>query len=234
MPSPFPGMNPYLERPNIWRDFHNTYIPALRAELQPRLVPKHYAQIQVHSYRTEWIGDDLEIMDDSKRDNTLEERYCYLEIIDLESENIVTVIELITPTLKIGKVNRERYLVKRRRLLDRGVNIVELDLLRAGKRLSYFVLPQCDYYAMVCRADQHPEAAIWPVNLHSSLPVIPIPLTPADRAVKMDLQPVFHRIYEGAGYANHIYRHRIVPPLTPADAAWAAEILTSAGITAPQ
>ena len=27
MPSPFPGMNPYLEQPDVWHDFHQGFIP---------------------------------------------------------------------------------------------------------------------------------------------------------------------------------------------------------------
>ena len=26
MPSPFPGMNPYLEHPDTWEDFHTRFI----------------------------------------------------------------------------------------------------------------------------------------------------------------------------------------------------------------
>lgn len=40
MPSPFPGMNPYLEHPFIWNDFHDTYIPALREALIPQVGPR--------------------------------------------------------------------------------------------------------------------------------------------------------------------------------------------------
>ena len=29
MPSPFPGMNPYLEQPSVWAGFHNRLIVAL-------------------------------------------------------------------------------------------------------------------------------------------------------------------------------------------------------------
>lgn len=33
MPSPFPGMNPYLERHNMWADFHDAYLVELRNAL---------------------------------------------------------------------------------------------------------------------------------------------------------------------------------------------------------
>ncbi len=233
MPSPFPGMNPYLEHPRVWADFHNTYVPALRAELQPKLVTEFYAQIQVHSYSTEWIGSDLEIVHGSKYDDALEERYCYLEIINLKTDKLISVIEVMTPTIKIGTMNRGSYLDACRKHIESGVNVIELDLLRAGKRLLGSALPSCDYCAIVCRKSRSTEAHVWPVELRQTLPTIPIPLTSEAPEVELDLQAVLHRIYDEGGYGHRIYRRSPVPRLTPQDAHWAAEILAAAGITPP-
>ena len=41
MPSPFPGMNPYLEQDDAWRDFQKRFIPALGEALSPQLSPKY-------------------------------------------------------------------------------------------------------------------------------------------------------------------------------------------------
>ena len=41
MPGPFPGMDPYLEDPGWWSDFHADIIPEARAALLDRL-PEHY------------------------------------------------------------------------------------------------------------------------------------------------------------------------------------------------
>jgi hypothetical protein len=46
MPSPFPGMDPYIERPEIWRDFHDSLITYIRAALQPVLRPRYVALTQ--------------------------------------------------------------------------------------------------------------------------------------------------------------------------------------------
>src|SRR5260370_657527 len=43
MPSPFPGMDPYIERPVIWPDFHNHLITVVKAALQPLLRPRYVA-----------------------------------------------------------------------------------------------------------------------------------------------------------------------------------------------
>lgn len=41
MPSPFPGMDPYLEAQNLWPDFHNALATEIRNELN-RLLPRPY------------------------------------------------------------------------------------------------------------------------------------------------------------------------------------------------
>ncbi len=44
MPSPFPGMDPYLESPRFFPDLHAGLIFAMKAELQGRLSQAYYAQ----------------------------------------------------------------------------------------------------------------------------------------------------------------------------------------------
>jgi Protein of unknown function (DUF4058) len=39
MPSPFPGMDPFLENPGIFSDFHDSFITYLRENLQANLPP---------------------------------------------------------------------------------------------------------------------------------------------------------------------------------------------------
>src|SRR3954464_15041598 len=50
MPSPFPGMNPYLEQQAVWQDFHNSFIPAIRAALAPQLDPNFVVRIEEQLY----------------------------------------------------------------------------------------------------------------------------------------------------------------------------------------
>lgn len=49
MPSPFPGMDPYLEAPDVWPDFHHTLATAMRAELNAALPPPYYARVETRS-----------------------------------------------------------------------------------------------------------------------------------------------------------------------------------------
>ena len=41
MPSPFPGMSPYLEQDDVWHDFHKSFLPRL-AEVLGRHLTTHY------------------------------------------------------------------------------------------------------------------------------------------------------------------------------------------------
>src|SRR5262244_460892 len=50
MPSPFPGMDPYLERRNVWPDVHSALIVATRDALAPQVAPAYYVAIEERMY----------------------------------------------------------------------------------------------------------------------------------------------------------------------------------------
>ena len=50
MPSPFPGMDPYLERRNVWPDVHSALIVATRDTLAPQVAPAYYVAIEERMY----------------------------------------------------------------------------------------------------------------------------------------------------------------------------------------
>jgi hypothetical protein len=107
------------------------------------------------------------------------------------------------------------------------VNLVEIDLLRGGPRLPLEDLPPCDYYALVARPEDHPRVAVWPLGARDPLPIIPIPLRPADGDAKLDLQAVLHRVYDAAGYRHYIYDGAPNPRLSKEDSAWAGQLAQS-------
>jgi len=53
MPSPFPGMNPYLENPELWPEVHSRLIVTLADALNPQLIPKYRAAIDRRVYALE-------------------------------------------------------------------------------------------------------------------------------------------------------------------------------------
>jgi len=85
-----------------------------------------------------------------------------------------------------------------------------------------------DYFAFVCRAYDRPEAQVYAWTLRQSMPTIPIPLERGDADVRLDLQNVFTRVYDRAGYDYSLDNHHpIQPALDNADAAWVAAQLPS-------
>jgi hypothetical protein len=45
MPSPFPGMDPYIEQSSIWVDFHNGLADEIRAHLNAHIRPAYFARL---------------------------------------------------------------------------------------------------------------------------------------------------------------------------------------------
>ena len=158
------------------------------------------------------------------------ERHAFLEIRDRGNRQLVTVLELLSPSNKRPGPDRELYLAKRQQLLTSSVHLVELDLLRGGPRLPMENLPPCDYCVMVSRYEDRPNVGLWPLGLRDKLPTIPIPLLAQERAV-LDLQSALHQVYDAAGYEDYIYASEHHPPLQGADMEWAQRLIAGNGVS---
>lgn len=130
MPSPFPGMDPYLEAPEIWPDVHHELISEIRAALNPKLRTRYVARVELRIYISDdddpgraALVPDVRVETSPLRkgakkptaattlavteplivptlvDEEIEE--AFLKIIHVESEALVTVIEVLSPTNKI-------------------------------------------------------------------------------------------------------------------------------------
>jgi hypothetical protein len=252
MPSPFPGMNPYLERDDVWHDFHQSFIPALRETLAEQVRPKYLVkleeQLYVHELPAEerrFLGRaDLGVSELNVRGgpavataqasapayaNLLEvtdvEPHAYIEIRQRQGLELVAVIELLSPSNKQPGGDREQYLAKRHKILSSPTHFVEIDLLRGGPRMPLDGLPSCDYCVMVSRAPERPRVGVWPIGLRESLPTIPIPLKSPDPDATVNLQAILNRVYDAAGYADYIYRSQPRPPLDTESTAWARQFV---------
>jgi hypothetical protein len=157
-----------------------------------------------------------------------ERREAFLTIRDRQNADVVTVIEVLSPTNKApGSDGRQLYLTKRVDVLESATNLIEFDLLRGGARLPTIEpLKPADYYAFVCRSRKRPKADVYGWSLRDALPIIPVPLAADDDDVTIELQAVFTRIYDDYGYDYSVdYRTPIEPPLSAADADWVARFL---------
>lgn len=251
MPSPFPGMNPWLEQDAIWHDFHQSFLSGMRDAIAAAVAPRYYVVLEEHVYiheppvsRARFLGrPDISIVDTGEgrceASTFVMEAPVYtmlpepmdvvhesfIEIRDSENDFLVTVLELLSPSNKQAGYDRDAYIAKRRHYLLSDVNFIEIDLLRGGPRMPIEELPPCDYYVLVKRASDRIRAGVWPIRLRDTLPPIPIPLRAPDPDVWLDLQATLHSVYDRAGYQFRIYRGNPKPNLVADDAQWADAIL---------
>ena len=153
----FPGMDPYLEDPQIWEGFQSRFIVYLADHLQPQIRPRYIASVErrvvVEAPLGErrpiipdvWVGrtrrteasaatsiaeiDEPEIV----RVPGLEVHQSFVEILDTATGlRVVTVIEVLSPSNKYHGPGRDLYLTKQAEVLRSSVHLVEIDLLRTG------------------------------------------------------------------------------------------------------
>jgi hypothetical protein len=232
VPSPFPGMDPYLENPDIFPDFCFAFVIYLSESLQAQLPAPYYAALG----RRTWIefskrSDGSDIPHDE-----ISERFIEINVGRRSNRRLVTSIELLSLTNKTpGEHGRDLYLRKQREILQSEVHLVEIDLLRSGKHTSAVPesrlakrIDRFDYHVCIHHFDNLEDYFIYPIQLTQPLPAISIPLLPGDPAVSLDLQSVFFRTYDVGQYDRDIdYRTDTVdPPLTPEQAEWAKGLIS--------
>ena len=275
MPSPFPGMDPYLERSRWFRGLHNSLIFCLQEALQPLLPAPYFAlsgELIWMEGSERYVDPDVDVLrrvpsgpseavesgeeggvatlvtqaEDEPIVVTVpqspeEERTePYLEIYARREgeDRLVTSIEVLSLTNKtLGSEGRQKYLEKQQEILSGQVNLVEIDLLRGGAHSSAVPLwlvrekaGPFDYHVSVRRFDRPGEFLVYPIPLQRRLPAIRIPLLPGDPSIPISLQAVFQRAYDAGPYRRAV-RYGEDPidlPLTTAQAAWAAQVLTPA------
>ncbi len=252
MLSPFPGMDPYLEAPAGWQEFHSRFINTMSDFLVPKVRPRYAVHIERYVYVVDVMGEESRLRPDVTVAETgregiiaepqtaatatavlvplpeLEEvRHYFLEIRELETQKVVTVIEMLSPFNKRAGKGRDEYLARRAEILLSDVHLVELDLLREGERLPMGKpLPKGQYYAIISRSYKRPIAEVYAWTIRQPLPTIPIPLKRGEADVMLDLQSVLNSVYDRAGYDYRLpYDREPDPPLSPEDWEWAKQII---------
>ncbi len=230
MPSPFPGMDPYLEG-DLWQEFHETLASAIRAQLMPQLAPKYVALLAKRyvldrpalgvfdAPPARVIYPDVHVVAPpatpailpraehvaiaepaAELPSFLEVPQLSVEIRDVAQRRLVTIIEILSPANKYGEGARE-YNDRRVQLLQTQVHLLELDLLRGGARIPLAgELPPAHYYVYLSRWQRRPYTQIWRIGLRVRLPTVPVPLLPPDPEVPLDLQAAVNACFDLVGY----------------------------------
>jgi len=254
-------MDPYLEAPSIWPDVHTSLMSIFREQLTPLLAPKYVAELETQVVIDHLDDDPQVVLPDVSLTSPevfveapsavavaapapvevrvpldIPTRLVSVYIRQRETARLVAVIELLSPVNKRRGKGREEYLEKRRALLTSPVHVIEIDLLRRYPRMPFDdPLPPAHYLVMVCKAGERPRSSVWPISVRQPLPTIPIPLLSPDPPVPLELGQALRTAYERARYDLRVdYRQPPVPPLSPADAAWAEALPGHPGGRAPQ
>ncbi|MCC5638811.1 DUF4058 family protein [Nostoc sp. CHAB 5844] len=262
MPSPFPGMNPYLEHPRIWPNVHHLLISEIARFLSPQLRPKYRVVVEVRMYESSvenasLVGIPDVVIQGSQsainrnngnvniavaepttkpikvkipRPEIIKEGY--LEVREVGTEDVVTTIEILSPTNKRRGKGREMYEEKRQEVLGSKTHLVEIDLLRTGEKMAFFDTDiESHYRILVCRGDRSLYADLYAFNLQEVIPAFPLPLRKEDTEPIIDLQKLLNEVYDISAYDLVIdYNQPPFPPLLEADAAWADGMLQDKGL----
>lgn len=138
MPSPFPGMDPYLENPGLWPDVHHRLITIASDLLTTQLRPRYYVRIEERVYVSDEYDPGRAVLIPDMRiaartrggggrgkdsgagvaavvepviATTMIEEEIHesrLEIIDREFRSVVTVVEILSPSNKVAGSRGEK------------------------------------------------------------------------------------------------------------------------------
>lgn len=254
MPSPFPGMDPYLEG-YLWPDVHNALATKIRQQLTPQLRPRYTARLEIYvvedSFPESDVGilyPDVEVMRSQIATAELVSspvataitpaqltvpvlqpvpvQLASVEIRDTAQNKLVTCIEILSPVNKRAP-GLLAYRQKRQRLYQAGVHLLELDLLRRGTRpFAHPQLPEVAYAIALTRA-QSGVMNLWPLQLSDPLPTLPVPLQSPDPDIPLDLSTALKDVYEEAAYELSLNYEGSPPPpaLSPSEQKWMQQLL---------
>jgi hypothetical protein len=156
----------------------------------------------------------------------------FLEIHEVKTGKLITIVELLSPVNKLHKQGREEYERKRGYVFRSWTNLVEIDLLRAGEPMPVVgALVQSDYRILVSRGTQRPRATLIACTLRQPVPAFMLPLLPGDAEPEVALNHILHALYQRARFDLRLdYSQLPVPPLAEADASWARALITAHGL----
>jgi hypothetical protein len=248
--SPFPGMDPYLERPDRWSGVHARLIAVLGEILTRQVAPRFFVDSEDGVYvlsmddpAVPLVRPDIFVVEAGRAGtpagtrgriatpvmldltSEVEIRVPYLQILDTSNRQVVTTIEILSTINKIqGSAGRRDFLRKRDQVLQSDTHWLEIDLLRDGVR-SPGVPSRGAYAAVLHRAGVSDRLEAWFARLREPLPTIAVPLRAPVADVPLDLQEAVETVYGRYRYDTGIEYgdDPPAPSLSPADNLWLRE-----------
>nr|MBA3921473.1 DUF4058 family protein [Nostocaceae cyanobacterium] len=155
----------------------------------------------------------------------------YLEVREVATKEVVTVIEVLSPANKLSGRGYDSYVAKRQDILASRTHLVEIDLLRTGTAMTYYGnVPNYHYRLLVSRSHARPKAELYGFNIQDTIPLFAVPLQNQDAEPVIDLHALLDILYDRAGYAFALsYSQAPMPPLSADDQVWIEQIIQSKG-----
>jgi hypothetical protein len=249
MPSPFPGMDPWLEDRSVFPDLHESLVFLIKKSLNAQLPAGYYATTKM----IVWVADDqrrdadVSVFADRARggvavapltgyvdlgDELDFAEEGYVEVRHKDGDRLVTAVEVLSPANKADGAGRHAYLDKQRELIRGGVHLLEIDLLRGGRHTS--AIPPARLGRLAAVRFPYHVALTWQgrphgvaIRLADRLPAVAVPLDPGVGPVTVELQGALAEAYEAGSYARRVdYAQPCTPPLSPEEQAWADGVLS--------
>jgi len=254
-------MDPYLEG-EMWQEFHERLANQISVQLLPRIAPKYVALLAKRYVLDRSVGivdmpvkqplyPDVHVVKPGRSVSNLpagepalalsepaaelpnieEVPQVAVEIRDVADRRLVTLIEILSPANKYGEGSKD-YEDRRLELLKTRTHILEIDLLRGGRRIQLAgEQPPGHYYVYLSRVQRRPNTQVWAVELRERLPTVPVPLAVPDPDVPLNLQDSVDGCFHLVGY-ERLLDYSVPPPpprLRPEEAAWVEEVLKTQG-----
>src|ERR671939_2062994 len=102
MPSPFPGMDPFLEDEALWPGFHHQLVTCLYQILLPGLVDRYRARVGQRQYVTE-----QPLFTSVVREEHREE---FIEVRQRSDGRLITLVDVVSPANKTTERGRQAYM----------------------------------------------------------------------------------------------------------------------------
>jgi Protein of unknown function (DUF4058)/Protein of unknown function (DUF2934) len=225
MPSPLPGMDPYLEDPHFWPEFHRAFVAILSRVLEPDIQGRYEAAIGTRRYPIVSPGGTEQRQED------------YIEIRRRTDHNLATLIDIVSPTNKTTDEGRRAYLAHRGAAQQCKASLVEIDLVLQGQPTLTFSrdgLPHWDHAVTVVRSSEPERYEIYTSTLQKRLPKFRVPLSADDRDFVIDLQAALTRCYDEADFISRIdYKLEPAVPLGDLNRRWLDTLLIGQNLRKP-